>query len=217
MLKYLRLLLCTLIIIISFSCPSCVQITPITHTITQKIIIPTNVDGPLKFPVDFYITTTFNKNQYWIIDQSIDYWKDVTSGIVQTNLIKNWEPPQKFSDDFYRHYPYKTVWLLNKDSNIVQEMFKEHGGFKGISYGNYIIIVDEPGSDILSPFQLFVVFTHEFGHQLGLQHIKGKYKALMNTTCNGGSITKWDMIQFCSLYNCNNSFIPLLQIPDIIP
>jgi hypothetical protein len=217
MLRYLRLLLYTLTIIISLSCPSCIQNRPINYSITQKIIIPTIVDGPLSFPTDFYITTTFNEEQFSIIEQSIEYWENITTNIVQTNLVQNWEPPQEFDHNFYRYYPYKTAWLLKRDSDAIQNMFETHGGFRGISYGNYIIIVDDPGTDTITNLQLFIVFSHEFGHQLGMQHIKKKYGALMNSSCHDGKATKWDLIQFCHLYDCSERVIPLLQTPDINP
>jgi len=216
MLRYLRILFYTFIIIISLSCPSCVKNQSIKYSIIQEITIATDVDRPLKFPIDFYITTTFNETQFEVIEQSMEYWKIVTDNIVQTNLIQSWEPPRGFDDKFYKYYPYKTAWLLKKDSDAVQDMFKKHGNFRGISYGNYIVVVDDPGVDALTDFQLFVIFSHEFGHQLAMQHIKEKYGALMNSSCYDGSITAWDMIQFCYLYDCSKKTIPLLQNLNIV-
>ena len=215
MLKVLSFFVYTLLIIISLSCPSCVQNKNI-YNLPDDMVIVTDVDGPIKlFPVNYYVTNQFTKQQVKALRESTNYWEKESNGIVKINIVPEWKEPVPFDHDYYRYYSKKTVWLFDSNTKTAKELYNKFESFIGLSYGNYIVIINVDPSIGIDDMKLTIVFSHELGHQFGMEHINCKYEALMNNDCNYGNITKWDMLLFCSLYDCKNKVIPLLQNPNI--
>jgi hypothetical protein len=179
------------ITIILFSCNPVIDVSEIIlYPITKRI----------DFPVDFYVTEEFTDNQIQIVKSCLNHWTVKTNGMAKINIVSHWIPENIFSDYFYSTYPKKTIWLKDwRDDLIVPLVLKYSATATGYSVDNYIIIVKDSqfNDDVLCQAVL-----HEVGHQMGLQHIKIQYPALMNISANNGIITKYDLAEFCFIYNC---------------
>jgi hypothetical protein len=178
---------------------SCSTITPKANDI---VLYP--FDRPtLEFPIDLYLTKSVESDQVKIITKAIAAWNKQTKNGCEVNLISNWEPPTEFNVSFYETYKYKTVWFLPITNDEVAKLFLTNRFFDGVAIGNFILISSDGKAADDDDF-FYVAFKHEFGHMMGLQHLKPEYSGIMDLGGNNGNITRYDLIQFCYLYPCKD-------------
>jgi hypothetical protein len=176
---------------------SCIK----SKSLADKIIIPTSVGPPQTFPKTYYVSETFNIQEFTILQKGIKAWERASNGIVKIKLVR-WVSTEPFNKKYYYRYPKRTVWKISKEDKRVIELFHERKNeFSGLCSGNLILIVDEYA---FNEKRLESIFVHEIGHSIGLKHIKKEYTAIMNSDLGNETITKWDLLQFCKFYNCRN-------------
>jgi len=166
-------------------------------------ILDYQIEKPAQtFPMKINITDEFSDNQIKIIQKAADDWNKFTKGKVIITLSPNWIPPEMFSEDFYRDYSEKTMWMKTGNEAEVVKLFLKYSIVgDGFTIGNTMVIINQ--FDKLDPNRLYVVVVHEIGHFLNLQHINKRYPALMNVTGNQGQFTNYDKAEFCYIYKCN--------------
>lgn len=151
---------------------------------------------PRQFPVDVYVVNTFTLEQKELISKSMKLWNTVTKGKVVTNLIFDYEPERPFTRDNYEFYSKNTIWKFRHDDPVILPLQLRHGFFDGVCIGNFILYSEsESNKDYFN-----IILLHEFGHFLGLEHLKDEYKGLMHIGGNKGQFTRYDLIQFDSIY-----------------
>jgi hypothetical protein len=69
----------------------------------------------------------------------------------------------------------------------------------------YRVQLDTAGTEPLDA--LDGVVLHELGHHVGLSHLQ-VHRALMNRAGGPSCITQYDLIAFCSLYDCDAGALP---------
>lgn len=144
----------------------------------------------------------FNEKQISIVRKVVDEWEDFSKGELAFVLNEGWAPPEDFSVDLYSNYPSRTLWMRSGDDPGVVELFIRYSIVgDGFSVGNFILVVNDFGK--IDDYKLYLILMHEIGHQLGMEHIKDNYPALMNIGGNEGEFSIYDKIMFCELYNCN--------------
>lgn len=90
----------------------------------------------------------------------------------------------------------------HSDPEILRLQLKTSLNADGVSKGDFIIIMNDFDSVKQDNNKLFIIVMHELGHQIGLEHIRPQYSALMNINGNDGIITDNDLLVLCSKYNC---------------
>ena len=169
----------------------------------EEISLYEITETPRNFPIDILVTNEFNETQKKAVKDALKDWKKFTNNIVTYNVTYDWIPAEKFNENIYENnYPI-TVWKKKwNDPSILNLQMKHSLVADGFSIGNFMIIVEVPEN--IEYRETYIVFKHEFGHTLGMEHIKDNYPALMNIGANQGSLSKYDMIMFCSMYKCKN-------------
>jgi hypothetical protein len=157
--------------------------------------------SPQTFPLNIYVSKDFNNIQRdAIIDASND-WQTFSNGIIKINLVFDWDYNVPFKINYFIHeHPYITIWKKQwNDPDLFDLQLRTSFVATGFSLGNIIILVNR---DDLDYRNTYVIFAHELGHTLGLEHIKPKYPALMNLHTKG-YFSKYDKLMFCEIYNCH--------------
>ncbi len=160
--------------------------------------------GTVEFPLEINIVDgDFNESQFATLQKAATTWSQATKGLVNIKLNKNYNPPMLFSSSNYENFGKKTMWKRSgaTDNEVVKLQLKYSICADAVSVGDFIMILDDFNN--LSNDKLYIVALHEWGHQLGLEHVKPQYPALMNIGGNNGEITKYDNLCLCSLYKCN--------------
>ena len=167
---------------------------------TDMVMFP--MDRPIPtLPMDLYITDEFSDNQIKILEKAAKDWETFSNGIVKINLVKGFDPPTFFSEDFYKEFSKHTIWMKTGNEEEVVKLFMKYSIVgDGFSVGNFIVVVN--AFNKLDDNTLYTIFAHEISHQLGFEHIKNEYKALMNPGGNFGQFTNNDKIVFCFRYQC---------------
>jgi hypothetical protein len=157
---------------------------------------------PTTFPLKLYVNDEFSDKQIEIMQQAANDWNKFSDGLVVIELVKNFEPPTYFSENFYKNYEKHTIWMKTGNEEEVARLFIKYSIVgDGFNIGNFIVVVNPFNK--LDDNTLRTIFSHEIGHALALEHIKPQYEALMNPGGNQGRFTKNDAIVFCYLYKCD--------------
>jgi len=144
----------------------------------------------------------FTEKQISIVRDAVMDWQKFSDNRLIFIINEDWEPPVNFSYDFYSTYPHKTLWMKTGDDMGVVELFLKYSIIgDAFSVGNFVLIINDFNS--IKDNKLYIILMHEISHQLGLEHIKDAYPALMNLGGNNGKFTIYDKIMFCELYGCN--------------
>jgi len=171
-----------------------------TNTVTvQDISLHELTEKPRNFPIEIYVANEFNQKQKENIKKSLKKWNEFSNGKVTYKITFDWKPKRSFDIEYYTtSYPKITVWRKKwNDPAIFRLQLQYSLVADGFSIKNMIVIVDH---DDLDDNKFYTIFTHEFGHTLGLEHIKLEYPALMNVNGNKGRFSKYDKIMFQKLY-----------------
>lgn len=145
------------------------------------------------FPLTLY-ASGFSQEQLQELQEGADAWRRATDGKAEVKVIP-WVPDDPWEDLRYQYHPKYTVWLLDGNNPRVASLFVRHSvTMGGLCKGHYIGIMKDDAKD-----NLRLIFKHELGHLMGLEHIRPEYPALMNLKSRG-SITKYDLLQFEYLY-----------------
>lgn len=155
---------------------------------------------PVEFPLELYVTDQYTPAEVKSLDKACSEWKKATDGVASFNIYYPWDPPENFSEYVFLDYPKRTIWKGRTIDPNVTELIMKHGFFDGVQKGNFILVLDDFGD--ISYNKLHIILKHELGHMIGLEHLRTEYMGLMHIGANQGIITKYDMIQFCSLYSC---------------
>lgn len=196
-------------IVILFGLQSCIKTQ--TESLVKEMIIPTNVSGErLPFPTTYFVPPEFNDIEFQLMEEGIDEWNKATNGIVKINL-QRWTPKTEFTPEYYCYYKEKTIWKKYSTDEITKQIFyhmrtdtcrtkkNKNSKFAGLSCGNYILLIEDY---LPTDIRFKTVFKHELGHQLSLEHTKDNYPSIMSRDAGSNKITKWDILQFCSIYSC---------------
>jgi len=177
----------------------------------QEIVVYQIEKKPVQFPLELNVSDDFTKEQVGVLSESCRLWETATHGQAKFKIISDWQPPEAFTESAYLTYPKNTVWKKSSTNPNVVGLALKHGFADGIQKGNFLIVLDDYNN--IENSKLKVVFAHELGHMMGFEHLKPQYPGLMDIGGNDGQITKYDMIQFCHLYNCDSNSM-LLSKPD---
>jgi hypothetical protein len=155
---------------------------------------------PRQFPLKICVEHRFSPEQQEAIYQALLDWRNFSDNKISYAIQFGWHPEKPFSEYNYYNYPCITVWKRAwNDVGIFDILMKTSFVAHGFAIDNFIVVVDR---DDLSYWTTYSIFKHEFGHTLGMQHIKSKFPALMNLDANRGSFSEYDKIMFCHIYSC---------------
>jgi len=168
----------------------------------EEIALYEITEEPRTFPIDILVTNEFSERDKKAIKKALEDWTKFSNGIIQYNITYDWVPTDTFSE--YRwadSYPI-TVWKKQWDDPVMLDMLMKYSLIAdGFSVGNLIVIIE---IDDRSYRDMYIIFKHEFGHTLGMEHIKPQYPSLMNIGSNQGVLSRYDRIMFCSIYSCKD-------------
>jgi hypothetical protein len=195
---------------------------------------PTHQDQNILINRKIYVDSNFTEIEKIEIQKSADEWKHTTNGIVNLDLVYNFDMNDKSNSDPYK-YLYKTIIKkISKDSKIVKNIEAslneqlnednedtEHpitAHIYGYDLKNknfeYVLIVADRHTNAK---ELRNTITHELGHMLGMSHYDDG-PSVMNVSYEYAigeligqkqepiiCLTKHDMMQFCEKYQCDFS------------
>lgn len=156
------------------------------------------------FPVTMHVVGNHDDDRTGAIRRVTNAWKRATNGIADVNIELGWDPPVSFSIGAYESYELSTLWFLDPDDdNVALLLVGSDGPLDGASQGNFVVIIDRPR---VKGALLETILAHELGHFFGLIHLKPEWPGLMlkDPSLNGSKIGKYDMVQFCVLYECDD-------------
>ena len=181
----------------------CSVFIPQTPKVEEMVMYPLN--RPIvTFPFEINVVDgDFNITQQKVLESVANSWKTKTKDLIDIKFNFNWKAPLPFSESNYIQYGQKTIWLRDSsDPEILRLQLKTSLNADGISKGDFIIIMNDFDSVKQDNNKLFTIVMHELGHQIGLEHIRSQYPALMNINGNDGIITDNDLLVLCFRYNC---------------
>lgn len=143
-----------------------------------------------------YVTNQFSESDKSAIKNGINNWSKATNGRVKVNLIFDYVPEREFTRDNFEFFSKYTLWKFEHDDPHLLPLQLRYSFFDGACVGNFIVISNSDSTKD----RLFEVFSHEFGHLWGGQHLKPEYKGILNLGANHGIITKYDLAQFEYIY-----------------
>ncbi|MDO8610185.1 MAG: hypothetical protein Q7R95_06545 [bacterium] len=156
----------------------------------------------VNFPLEINVVKgDFNLQQQKVLNSCVNNWKEKSNGVVDIKLNMDWNAPKPFSEINYLNFGQKTLWMRDSnDPEVLMLKLKSSMIADGVSKGDFIMVINDKNEVDLD--KLYIIVLHEISHQLGLEHIKPEYPALMNLGGNNGVITKYDLVVLCSLYKC---------------
>jgi len=172
-----------------------------TNLTIDDITLYDITDEPRTFPIDILVSNELNSEKNEAVAQALNDWQKFSNGLITFNVTYNWVPTEPFSEYVHNEkYPI-TVWYKKNDDPILFQLQMRYSFVAtGFSDGNYIVMVEH--ADCMSYRDAYVIFKHEFGHVIGMEHIKKEYPALMNLKANKGALSKYDDIMLCGIYDC---------------
>ena len=173
--------------------------------IEARNIVLYPLDQPaITMPLDVYMTDEFSPGQVEIYKKAAADWGKFTNGIVKINVISDYSPPEFFSESFYKNFSKHTVWSKTGQEEEVVKMFLKYAFTADAFTVSNVMVIINPFNN-LDDNKLHIIFLHEIGHFLSLQHLDTKhgYHGLMEVDGNDGLFTKYDAIEFCFLYKCD--------------
>lgn len=149
-----------------------------------------------------YIDDKFNDAETLGILFAAEAWEKATHGRIKFKLkihkvkdFTTFNVIEKVEDEF-------VIWRLSNDS---PELFM----FEIFEVGHSIVGYGKPGKNIIlvperiqSYHHWLSVVSHELGHHIGLKHTPSVMSHMPQERC----ITKYDLEQFCELYECNREW-----------
>lgn len=158
------------------------------------------------FPVVLYVDSKFSNNEVQTIKYSLDEWEKATQGIIQYELLPNYEVGCSAKDvkkeiELEHHTIFK---CLSSDDFIIEEDSKLNTKYAGLGNLDHIMIISDR---LESSKLLFSLLLHEEGHFFGLEHSKNK-KSVMYPYVSISCIDQESLNQFCDLYECTGEEIP---------
>jgi predicted Zn-dependent protease len=185
--------------ILFFGCESCNK-EKLPNVDVNDIAEYEIIEPARQFPLELCVQD-FDKTQQDAIKKALSDWNKFSNSIVTYNVQFDCDLQVPFTSLYYCDYDKITVWRKDwNDPSIFDLQMKYSLVADGFSIDNFIVIVDVGNLDYN---YTYTIFAHEFGHTLGMEHIKIKYPALMNVTGNNGSFTGYDKVMFCYIYDCD--------------
>lgn len=189
-----------LVTVVSVTLLVCLEVRGPNVNATDIVEYP--LDRPrASFPMIVNVSRDFNDDQRDALSKATTAWSRATQGVAVIVLDRDWEEPEPFDPCVYEDYPEYTVWLRASTDPLVAGLVVRHGFFDGVQRGKMIVIIED---DDLSLNKLAIVFAHELGHLMALEHLKEPYVGLMSPNAGDWDITQLDIIEFCYMYPCKS-------------
>jgi hypothetical protein len=167
-------------------------------------IFPGHLHGARKVHKTLYISQEFDEDEVALIEDAAKEWEDKTDGIVEFDIIYNW-------NDQYNSISKAGSIAVIKVSNGWAMKHLDGVGYRNEILGLYVSNATRPTIYLVYDRALGKEFLkatalHELGHAISLGHNKSTDSVMYySTEVSAREITKNDLIVFCEIHHCRAS------------